>query len=391
MAWIRQIRFVQMAQESTRLDYLHEVELGWTAGSLSQEKLKVAQRSAELGVSGFAVTSPNPAPASDVVTDAVLYARRCAARLLNDVQDCRPEDYETESSRTNPFLQFEAVQTFRRIAYSQRLQIVLGMLGFTLYHFRLFWITAAAFLLYFVPGMAAPVCGYKVIAKFPHSTSSYTEGFFYLDGTFYEGTGLKGHSALLATEPETGKLLQRNDLPPEYFGEGIVDWGPNILEWTWQSHVGFIFDRFSMRKIGEFHYTGEGWGMTHTAKEIITSDGTATLRFRDPKTFNETHHILVKDEGKTIDQLNELEYIKGEIYANIWHSDRIAIISPENGRVIAWIDFTGLLPEDQEMNAESVLNGIAYDARKDRIFVTGKQWPVVFQIKVNPSCGLAKK
>jgi len=137
-----------------------------------------------------------------------------------------------------------------------------------------------------------------------------------------------------------------------------------------------------MRKIAEFHYTGEGWGMTHSAKEIITSDGTATLRFRDPRTFDETRHIVVKDGGKAIDQLNELEYIKGEIYANIWHSDRIAIIAPENGRVIAWIDLSGLLPRGQMTNDESVLNGIAYDAKKDRIFVTGKQWPMVFEIKV---------
>ena len=232
--------------------------------------------------------------------------------------------------------------------------------------------------------VAAPIFGYKVVAKYPHSTDSYTEGFFYLGGLFYEGTGLKGNSALLVIQPETGKPLQRNELPAQYFGEGIVDWGPNIYEWTWQSHIGFVFDRFSMRKIAEFHYTGEGWGMTHNDEEIITSDGTAILRFRDPKNFNETRHIVVKDGSKTIEQLNELEYVKGEIYANIWHSDRIACISPADGHVIAWIDLTGLLPDDQKINAESVLNGIAYDARKDRLFVTGKQWPAIFEIKTVP-------
>ncbi len=228
---------------------------------------------------------------------------------------------------------------------------------------------------------AAPTMGYTVIAKYPHSTESYTEGFLYLDGLFYEGTGIAGHSALLAIQPETGKPLQKRELPPQYFGEGIVDWGPNIYQWTWKSNICFVYDRFSLRPIKQFSYTGEGWGMTRTASEIITSDGTATLRFRDPNTFKETHHILVKDGTKVIDELNELEFIKGEIYANIWHSDVIARIDPRNGHVIAWIDLSGLLPRDQMINAESVLNGIAYDAKKDRLFVTGKQWPAVFEIK----------
>jgi glutamine cyclotransferase len=229
---------------------------------------------------------------------------------------------------------------------------------------------------------AAPVYGYKVVAKYPHSTSSYTEGFFYLNGLFYEGTGRNGHSQLLAIDPATGQPVQHIDLPPQYFGEGIVDWGPNIYEWTWQTHTGFVYDRFSMRLIKQFKYTGEGWGMTRTDQEIITSDGTSTLRFRNPETFAETRHIIVKDGSHPIEQLNELEYIKGEIYANVWHSDRIARISPRDGHVIAWIDLTGLLPADQMIDPESVLNGIAYDAQKDRLFVTGKQWPAIFEIKI---------
>jgi glutamine cyclotransferase len=203
---------------------------------------------------------------------------------------------------------------------------------------------------------------------------------------FYEGTGLKGQSKLLVYRPgQAGdKPLQQLTLPPQYFGEGIVDWGANLYEWTWQSHICFVYDRFSLRKIRQFSYTGEGWGMTRTAKELITSDGTATLRFRDPETFRETRHIVVKDGITEIDQLNELEYIHGEIYANVWHSDRIARISPRDGHVIAWVDLTGILPDDQRVNAESVLNGIAYDATADRIFVTGKQWPAIFEIKVVP-------
>ena len=240
---------------------------------------------------------------------------------------------------------------------------------------------ALAFFLLQTGWAAAPVLGYKVVAKYPHSTDSYTEGFFYLNGLFYEGTGLKEHSALLVTQPETGKVLQRLEIAPQYFGEGIVDWGPNLYEWTWQSHIGFIYDRFSLRRIGQFTYTGEGWGMTRTAKELITSDGTDTLRFRDPATFKETRHIVVMDGNQTVDQLNELEYIHGEIYSNVWHSDRIARISPKDGHVIAWIDLAGILPDNQKMNAESVLNGIAYDAQHDRLFVTGKQWPTVFEIK----------
>jgi glutaminyl-peptide cyclotransferase len=229
---------------------------------------------------------------------------------------------------------------------------------------------------------AAPVESYKVVATFPHSTSSYTEGFFYLNGMFYEGTGMEGRSGVVVTDPATGVVSQRHDLAPQYFGEGIVDWGPNVYEWTWKSHVCFVYDRFSLRQMKQFAYTGEGWGMTRSAKELITSDGTPTLRFRDPATFKETRHIVVKDGGREIQLLNELEYIKGEIYANVWHSDRIARISPKDGHVIAWIDLTGLLPAGQRVDAESVLNGIAYDAAGDRLFVTGKQWPKVFEIKV---------
>lgn len=238
------------------------------------------------------------------------------------------------------------------------------------------------FLVFLFNRPAAPVDGYNVVAKYPHSIESYTEGFFYLDGVFYEGTGRTGQSAVMSYDPKTGNVVMRHDLPPEYFGEGIVDWGPYILEWTWKSHICFVYDRLTLQPVTQFNYDGEGWGMTRTSTELITSDGSATLRFRDPNTFQETRHILVKDGGKLIDNLNELEFIKGEIYANIWHSDRIARISPQDGHVIAWIDLTGLLPPDQKMDAEAVLNGIAYDSQHDRLFVTGKEWPTIFEIKI---------
>jgi glutaminyl-peptide cyclotransferase len=246
------------------------------------------------------------------------------------------------------------------------------------------YLTLLVFLSMGSPTSAAPVDSYRVVAKFPHSTESYTEGFFYLNGMFYEGTGRTGHSAVMALDPKTGKATARRDLPPEYFGEGIVDWGPYILEWTWKSHICFVYDRLILQPqpVTQFTYTGEGWGMTHNATELITSDGTATLRFRDPNTFQETHHIAVKDGGKIINNLNELEFVKGEIYANIWHSDRIARISPQDGHVISWIDLAGLLPSDQKVDAEAVLNGIAYDSQHDRLFVTGKEWPTIFEIKI---------
>jgi len=235
----------------------------------------------------------------------------------------------------------------------------------------------------FAPAVnAAPVHGYRIVAKYPHSTQSYTEGFFYLGGLFYEGIGLNGHSGIVVSVPETGKILQRVRLPEQYFGEGVVDWGPYLYQWTWKTHVCFVYDRFSLQLVKQFSYTGEGWGMTRTAREIITSDGTAALRFRNPKTFEVTREIVVKDGSGRVAQLNELEYIRGEIYATVWHSDRIVRISPRDGHVIDWIDLTGLLPSDEKVNDESVLNGIAYDAQHERLFVTGKQWPWVFVIKV---------
>jgi len=228
----------------------------------------------------------------------------------------------------------------------------------------------------------ASIDGYKVVATYPHSTTSYTEGFFYLDGIFYEGTGEVGRSAVMAIDPATGVVKQRRDVPAPYFGEGIVDWGRYLYEWTWQTHVCFVYERATLRLLRQFTYAGEGWGMTRTAKQLITSDGTHTLRFRDPVTFKETRSIWVKDDGKPIEDLNELEYVHGEIYANVWHTNRIARISPKDGHVIAWIDLTGLLPVMLKLDTESVLNGIAYDARRDRLFVTGKQWPTIFEIKV---------
>jgi glutaminyl-peptide cyclotransferase len=204
---------------------------------------------------------------------------------------------------------------------------------------------------------------------------AYTEGFFYLDGLFYEGTGREGHSALLAIQPETGKALRKVALAQEYFGEGIVDWGPYIYEWTWTSQVCFVYERASFRLVKKLSYGGEGWGMTRTGDQIVTSDGSANLGFRDPQTFRVVRSVAVHDGLIVEEKLNELEFIKGEIYANVWHADRIARISPDDGRVIAWIDLSGLLPANEKVDDESVLNGIAYDAKRDRL-------PFVFEIRI---------
>ncbi len=227
-----------------------------------------------------------------------------------------------------------------------------------------------------------PVYGYRVVTRLPHSTASYTEGFFYKDGLFYEGTGLAGRSQVLVYRPATGEVVKTATIPPQYFGEGIIDWGPYLYEWTWQSHVGFIYDRRTLRQVRTFTYAGEGWGMTRTTREIVTSDGSAILTFRDPRSFQPVRSIVAHDGPVPITMLNELEFVKGEIYANIWHTDRIARIAPADGHVIAYIDLSGLRPASTLGNAEAVLNGIAYDREHNRLFVTGKQWPTTFEIEL---------
>jgi glutamine cyclotransferase len=231
---------------------------------------------------------------------------------------------------------------------------------------------------------ATPVSGYRVVAQYPHSTASYTEGFFYLNGLFYEGTGIEGHSAVMSLYPFTGKPILTHTIAPQYFGEGIVNFGKYLYEWTWQKHIGWVYDLTTFQPVREFHYSGEGWGMTQNGSEIITSDGSDTLRFRSPATFAVTRSLVVHDGAQKIDLLNELEWVKGEIYSNVWHTNRIARISPRDGSVLGWIDLTGILPPGSVTDPEAVLNGIAYDAQHDRLFVTGKEWPTIFEIKLVP-------
>ena len=231
---------------------------------------------------------------------------------------------------------------------------------------------------------SAIVDGYKVIHVYPHDSSAFTQGLIYLDGFLYEGTGLKGQSSLRMVDLETGKVLQHYELPSQYFGEGLTNWGSTLVELTWQAHKGFVYDRFSFRLLRTFDYPGEGWGLTHDERSLILSDGTPSLRFLNPRTFTEIRRVRVTDEGKPVENLNELEYIHGEIYANIWNTNRIARISPRSGKVLGWIDLTGILPQREVENNNAVLNGIAYDQKDGRLFVTGKLWPKIFEIKPVP-------
>ena len=232
--------------------------------------------------------------------------------------------------------------------------------------------------------LAHPADTYHIVHVYPHDQHAFTQGLVYVDGHLYESTGIKGQSTLREEDLETG-LIQRMQLVSDrYFAEGLTDWKNTLVQLTWQAHIAFVYDRATFKLLHTFHYDGEGWGLTQDGKSLILSDGTATLRFFDPETFKEVRRITVTDHGKRVTQLNELEYIHGEIYANVWHADRIARISPATGRVVGWIDLKGLIPRDQLSNDEAVLNGIAYDAAHNRLFVTGKLWPKIFEITLVP-------
>jgi glutamine cyclotransferase len=232
--------------------------------------------------------------------------------------------------------------------------------------------------------LAAPADTYRIVHTYPHDRNAYTQGLLYLDGHLYESTGLRGRSSLRMVDLQTGHVLQNAPLPAEYFGEGLAAWGSTLVQLTWQSHTAFVYDRFSFNLLHTFNYKGEGWGLTQDGKDFILSDGSANLRFLNPTTFREVRHIVVKDQGQPVIQLNELEYVRGQIYANVWHTDRIARISPSTGKVLGWIDLSGLLPAGHASDPEAVLNGIAYDAAHDRLFVTGKLWPSLFEITIMP-------
>jgi glutamine cyclotransferase len=229
---------------------------------------------------------------------------------------------------------------------------------------------------------SVPVYTYKIVHTYPHDRSAFTQGLVFENGVIYEGTGLYGKSSLRKVDLESGKVLQIYELPAQYFGEGITVFKDTIIQLTWKSNLGFIYDRGSFELLRDFAYTTEGWGITHDGERLFISDGTSTLHILDPETFSTIGHIEVYDNDIPIDGLNELEYINGQVYANVWQTDKIAIVNPQNGQVAGWIDLSGLLPSQDYSTPVDVLNGIAYDTENNRLFVTGKLWPWLFEIKL---------
>lgn len=233
-------------------------------------------------------------------------------------------------------------------------------------------------------GATAPVSGYKVVRVYPHDRQAFTQGLAYRDGFLYEGTGLHGQSTIRKVRLENGEVLQVKKNEPQHFGEGIAIIGDSLVQLTWQSEVGFVYDRETFARTKTFRYKGEGWGLASDGKRLVMSDGSPTLRFLDPATFEETGRIVVKDGGVPVEDLNELEFVKGELFANVWEVERIARIAPATGKVTGWIDMRGLLDPGDAASGVDVLNGIAYDATQDRLFVTGKLWPKLFEIAIVP-------
>ncbi len=229
-----------------------------------------------------------------------------------------------------------------------------------------------------------PVYTYKVVNTYPHDPNAFTQGLVFEDGVLYEGTGLYGNSTLRKVGLETGAILLIHKLPAQFFGEGVTIYGNKISQLTWRSNVGYVYDKESFALLQEFNYPTEGWGITHDGTHLIMSDGTSTLHFLDPETYEEVHRVEVLDRGSPVTRLNELECVQGIIYANVWQTDRIAMIAPSTGQVVGWIDLEGLLGEEDRIQRVGVLNGIAYDAEDDRLFVTGKWWPKLFEIELIP-------
>lgn len=230
----------------------------------------------------------------------------------------------------------------------------------------------------------APVYTYRVVNSYPHDREAFTQGLVFEDGVLYESTGLTGHSSLRRVNLETGDVMDIRELPEQLFGEGITIYQNKIVQLTWRANIGYVYDRDSFHLLQTFDYPTEGWGITHDGERLIMSDGTSTLHLLDPETYEEIGQIDTLDRGSPVVRLNELEYIRGYIYSNIWQTDNIVIIDPSTGEVVGWIDLHGLLSEEDRQQKVDVLNGIAYDPENDRLFVTGKLWPRLFEIDLIP-------
>lgn len=226
-----------------------------------------------------------------------------------------------------------------------------------------------------------PIFGYRVVNVFRHDPEAFTQGLIFKDGFLFESTGLHGQSTLRKVRLETGDVVQQRQVDRVHFAEGLAEWSGRLIQLTWQSNIAFVYDRATFTPLTTFSYPGEGWGLTHDDQALILSDGSARLRFLHPATFKEIRRLVVRDGATAVDQLNELEYVRGEVLANVWHSDRIARVSPQSGRVTGWIDLRGLLT-GVRLDPQAVLNGIAYDSARNRLFVTGKLWPQLFEIEI---------
>lgn len=233
-------------------------------------------------------------------------------------------------------------------------------------------------------GKRAVEYSYRIVHVYPHDRGAFTQGLVYEDGVFYEGTGLREESTLRQVRPETGDVLKLYSLPARYFGEGITIWGKRVIQLTLKAGLGFVYDKDSFDLMGVFSYPKEGWGLTHDGTRLIMSDGTSMLRFWEPETYEETGQVQVYDEYGPVIMLNELEHVRGKVYANVWQTDLVVIIDPKSGRVTGRIDLGGLLEPEDYAQPVDVLNGIAYDAEGDRLFVTGKKWPKLFEIELVP-------
>jgi glutamine cyclotransferase len=226
-----------------------------------------------------------------------------------------------------------------------------------------------------------PTYGVEIVGTRPHDPDAFTQGLVFHDGALYESTGLHGRSSVRRVDLDTGRVLSRRSVPRQYFAEGLTIFQGRIVQLTWQSQKGFVYD-LGLRLTREFAYTGEGWGLTHDGTSLIMSDGTSRLRFLDPATFAVRRVLDVTDAGRPVESLNELEFVRGEVYANVWPTDWIVRIDPVSGRVVGRVDLTGLLAPHERHGTEDVANGIAYDASADRLFLTGKLWPRLYEVRL---------
>lgn len=255
-------------------------------------------------------------------------------------------------------------------------------------HWRGSSLLALAAMFGVLPGCAfaqrgeVPVHGVTVVNTFPHDPRAFTQGLIYEDGVLYEGTGLEGQSELRKVDLQSGEVLERRALPANVFGEGLTSFGGLLVQLTWRTRVGYVYDKASLRRVRTFNYDTEGWGLTHDGTSLILSDGTSTLYYLNPTTFQVQRRVNVTANGQSVERLNELEYVNGEILANVWLTNRIARINPRSGQVTAWYDLTDIVNRVPNRTPDDVLNGIAYDARSGRLFVTGKRWPTLYEVKL---------